>query len=62
MLGSVPFLAFLGIAVLGAILGLVVGFGVAQALVLVAEGLGLDEKRRFSPLGRLVQCLEQLID
>ena len=62
MLGSVPFLAFLGIAVLGAILGLLVGFAVAQALVVIAEGLGMDEKPQFSRLGRLVECLEQLID
>jgi hypothetical protein len=58
VLGSVAFLAFLGIAVLGAIVGLLVGFGIAQALVLIAEGLGWDEKRRSSRLGRLVQCLD----
>lgn len=40
VLGSVAFFAFLGIAVLGAIVGLLVGFGGAQALVLIAEGLG----------------------
>jgi hypothetical protein len=62
VLGSVPFLAFLGIAVFGAIVGLSVGFGIAQALVLIAEGLGWDEKPWSSRLGRLVQCLEQLID
>lgn len=62
VLGSLPFLGFLGIAVLGAIVGLLVGFGIAQALVLIAEGLGWDEKPRSSRLGRVVQCLDQLID
>jgi hypothetical protein len=62
VLGSMPFLAFLGIAVLDAIVGLLVRFGIAQAIVLIAEGLGWDEKRRPSRLGRLVQCLDQLID
>jgi hypothetical protein len=42
--------------------GLLVGFGIAQALVLIAEGLGWDEKPRSSRLDRLVQCLKQLID
>ena len=62
VLGRVPFLAFLGSAFFGAVVGLLVGFGIAQALVLIAEGLGWDEKPRFSRLGRLVQCLDQLID
>jgi hypothetical protein len=62
VLGSMPFLVFLGIAVLGAIVGLLVRFGIAQAIVLIAEGLGWDVKRRSSRLGRLVQCLDQLID
>lgn len=34
----------------------------AQALVLLAEGLGWDEKTRSSHLGRFVQCLDQLIE
>jgi hypothetical protein len=53
VLGSMPFLAFLGIAVLGAIAGLLVGFGIAQAQVLIAESLAGDEKPRSSRLGRL---------
>jgi hypothetical protein len=44
--GSAPFLGFLGIAVLGAIVGLLVGFGIAQLLVVIAEGLEWDEKPR----------------
>lgn len=52
-----PFLAFLRIGVLGAIMGLLVRLGTAQVLVLKAEGLGWDEKPRSSRLGRLVQCL-----
>jgi hypothetical protein len=62
VLGSQPLLESLAVAVLGAIVGLLVGFGIAQALVLVADGLGWDEKPRSSRLGRLVQCLDQLID
>ncbi len=61
LLGSRPFLAFLGIAVLGAIVGLLVGLGIAEALVLITDSLGWDEKPRSFRLGRLVQCLDQLI-
>jgi hypothetical protein len=43
-------------------MGLLVRLGTAQVLVLKAEGLGWDEKPRSSRLGRLVQCLDQLID
>jgi len=60
VLESQPLLAYLGLAVLGAIVGLVVGFGIAEVVVLVAHGFGDEEQS--SRFGRFVQCLDQLID
>jgi len=55
-------LASLGIAVIGAILGLCVGIGIAKAFVLIADGLGWDDKPQTSRTGRLVRRMDQVID
>jgi hypothetical protein len=55
-------LASLGIAVIGAILGLMLGNGIAGVFVVVAEGFGWDETPPTSRIGRLVQCMEQVTD
>jgi hypothetical protein len=47
------FLASLGIAALGAVVGHSVGIGIAEAVVLIADGLGWDEKPHPSRIGRL---------
>ena len=62
VLGSVAFLAFLGIAVLGAIVGLLVGIQHGTGASADSRKPWGDEKPRSSRLGRLVQFLDQLID
>jgi hypothetical protein len=56
------FLASLGIAVLGAIAGLSVGLGVAEAVVLIADSLGWDERPQTSRAGRIARRMDQVID
>ena len=51
-----------GIALIGAILSLGVGIGIAGVLVLIAEELGWDEKAPTPRIGRLVQRVEQVTD
>jgi hypothetical protein len=46
------FMASLGFAVLGLIVGLEVGFGVAEVVVLIGEGLEWDERTEASRVGR----------
>jgi hypothetical protein len=55
-------LGSLGIAFLGAALGLPIGSGIAWVLVLIAEELGWDEQPPTSRISRLVECMEQVID
>ena len=55
-------LGSLGIAIIGAILGLGVGSGIAGVLVLIAEELGWDEKAPTPRIGRLVQGMEEVTD
>jgi|GEM_PF-6172779 hypothetical protein len=55
-------LGSLGIAIIGAILGLEIGVGIAEMLVVIAEWLGWDEKPPPSRIGRLVQRMEQVTD
>jgi len=62
LLGGGTILAFLAIAVLGAIIGLLVGFSVAQGLVVLADALGWDEEPPSSCVGRIVHCLDHLLD
>lgn len=62
VLFNVGFLALLGIAVLGAIVGLVVGVGVAKVIVVFADGLGWDDRPETSRIGRLVRRMDQVID
>jgi hypothetical protein len=56
----------LGIALIaaipGAILGLAVGTGVAEVLVVIAEGLGWDEEPPTSRISRFVRRMEQVTD
>jgi hypothetical protein len=61
-LGGGTILAFLWIAILGAITGLLVGFSVAQGLALLADALGWDEEPPSSRLARIVDSLDHLID
>jgi hypothetical protein len=56
------FLASLGIAVLGAIVGLSLGVGIAEAVVLIADGLGWDEKPQTSRIDRVVRHRNEVID
>jgi hypothetical protein len=56
------FLASLGFAVLGLIVGLEVGFGVAGVVVLVGEGLEWDERPEASRVGRITRRLGEVID
>jgi hypothetical protein len=62
MLFDLGFLASLGIAVLGAIVGVRVGFGIAEAVVLIADSLGWDERPQTSRAGRLARRMDQVID
>jgi hypothetical protein len=55
-------LGSLGIALIGAILGLGIGIGIVEVLVLIAEGLGWDEKPPTSRISRLVERMEQVTD
>jgi hypothetical protein len=55
-------LASLGIAGLGAIVSLLVGIGIAKAVVLVADSLGWDESPQTSRAGRLARRMDQVID
>jgi hypothetical protein len=55
-------LGSLGIALIGAILSLGVGIGIAEVLALIAEELGWDEKAPTTRIGRLVQRMEQVTD
>ena len=55
-------LGSLGIALIGAILGLGVGTGIAEVLVLIAEGLGVDDNAPTPAVSRLVQRMEQVTD
>ena len=55
-------LGSLGIALIGAILSLGVGIGIAGVLVLIAEELGWDEMAPTPRIGRLVQRMEQVTD
>jgi hypothetical protein len=56
------FLASLGFAVLGLIVGMEVGFGVAGVVVLVGEGLEWDERPEASRVGRITRRLGEVID
>jgi hypothetical protein len=56
------FLASLGFAVLGLILGLNVGFGVAEVVVLIGEGLEWDERPEASRVGRITRRMGEVID
>lgn len=56
------FLASLGFAVLGLIVGLSVGFGVAQVVVLIGEGLECDERPEASRVGRITRRMGEVID
>jgi hypothetical protein len=56
------FLASLGFAVLGLILGLNVGFGVAEVVVLIGEGLEWDEMPEASRIGRITRRMGEVID
>jgi hypothetical protein len=51
-----------GIALIGAILSLGVGTGIAEVLVSIAEELGWDEKAPTPRIGRVVQRMEQVTD
>ncbi len=55
------FLPSLGIAVLGAILGIGVGVGIAEAVLLLADVLGWDERPQNSRIGRLVRYLDRAL-
>jgi hypothetical protein len=55
-------LGSLGIAFLGATLGLAIGSGIAFVFVLIAEELGWDEQPPTSRISRLVGRMEQVID
>ena len=55
-------LASLGIAVLGAIVSLLMGIGIAKVVVLVADSLGWDERPQTTRAGRLAQRMDQVID
>jgi hypothetical protein len=61
MLGGLTILAFLAMAILGAIIGLLVGVSVAQGLALLADTLGWDENPP-SRAARIVRCLDHLLD
>lgn len=56
------FLASLGIAFLGAVVGLCLGVGIAETVVLIADGLGWDEKPQTSRIDRVVRHLNEVID
>jgi hypothetical protein len=56
------FLASLGFAVLGLILGLNVGFGFAQVVVLIGEGFEWDERPEASRVGRITRRMGEVID
>lgn len=58
---SVGFLGSLGMAVLGAIVSLSVGIGLAKVVVPIADGLGWDERPETSPEGRLARRVDQVI-
>jgi hypothetical protein len=57
-----PTLVLFAIAILGVIVGILLGLSIARAIVLVADGLGWSENPRFHRLGRLVQRLDNLLD
>jgi hypothetical protein len=56
------FLASLGFAVLGLIVGLEVGFGVAEVVVLIGEGLEWDDRPEASRVGRITRRMGEVID
>ena len=56
------FLASLGFAVLGLIVGLTIGFGVAEVVVLIGEGLEWDERPEASRVGRITRRMGEVID
>ena len=56
------FLASLGFAVLGLIVGLTVGRGVAQMVVVIGEGLQWDERPEASRVGRITRRMGEVID
>ena len=56
------FLASLSFAVLGLIVGLAVGFGLAEVVVLIGEGLEWDERHEASRVGRITRRMGELID
>jgi hypothetical protein len=57
--GSWGFLSSLELAVLGGIVGLLVGLGIGEALALIADGLGWDDKPQTSRAGRLARRMDQ---
>lgn len=57
-----PSLVLVAIAILGGVVGILLGLGIARVIVVVADGLGWDERPRFHRLGRLVQHLDDLLD
>ena len=59
---NVGLLALLAIAVLGAIVGLMVGVGLAKVVVVLADSLGWDDRPETSHIGRLVRRMDQVID
>ena len=56
------FLTSLGFAVLGLIVGLTIGFGVAEVVVLIGEGLEWDERPEASRVGRITRRMGEVID
>jgi hypothetical protein len=55
------FLGSLGIAVLGAIVGLMVGVGLAEVVALTADGLGWAEIPETSHVRRFVRRMDEVI-
>ena len=55
-------LALPGLAVLGAMAGLTVGYGLAGVVVLIGEGLEWDERPEASRFGRITRRMGEVID
>jgi hypothetical protein len=62
LLGGKASFALIAIAITGAIVGCLVGLGIAQAIVVVADEIELSENPRFPRLGRLLHRLDDLLD
>jgi Zn-dependent protease with chaperone function len=61
-LGGGTILGFIAMAILGAIIGLLVGVSIAQGLALLAGTLGWDENPPSFRVARIVRCLDHLLD